>query len=335
MPVVDDVANDSTNGSGHFDVTRAGTLVYRRARSGAPAMRTLQWVDPAGRREPLLAKPGAYQNPRLSPAGTRVALTVVEGNSQDLWVYDLQRDAMTRLTFGGGNDNFPTWSPDGHYIVFTTTGGGLFQVRADGANQPQDLTHTNITQNPWSFTPDGKRLAYYDRSDRQIWTVPLDDQGGQLKAGTPEPFLKSRFDDRAPSFSPDGRWLAYQSNESGRDEVYVRPYPPASSGGGTWQISNSGATVPRWSRNGHELLYQSGDQIMAASYTVKGDTFVAEKPRVWIATLGGAEWDVAPDDTRVAVVTPVESADAATQEHEVVFLENFVDELRRRAPLGK
>ena len=167
--------------------------------------------------------------------------------------------------------------------------------------------------------------------------MPLEDQGGQLKAGTPEPFLKSSFSDQAPSFSPDGRWLAYQSNESGTNEVYVRAFPPPSSGqGGKWQISNSGGTAPRWSRSGHELLYQSGDQIMAASYTVNGDTFVAEKPRVWIAKLGGtAVWDLAPDGKRVAVVTPVESADAPKQEHEVVFLQNFFDELRRRVPLER
>ena len=196
-------------------------------------------------------------------------------------------------------------------------------------------------QIPWSFTPDGKRLAYFERAGNyQIWTVPLEDQGGRLKAGKPEQFLKSSFDDREPSFSPDGRWLAYQSNESGKNEVYVRAFPPPSSGqGGKWQISNSGGTIPRWSRTGHELMYQSGDQIMAASYTVKGDTFVAEKPRVWIAKLGAAagaaRWDLAPDGKRVLVVTPVESAEAPKQEHEIVMLQNFFDELRRKVPVGK
>jgi len=164
----------------------------------------------------------------------------------------------------------------------------------------------------------------------------VEEQGGQLKAGKPEQFLKSSFADRVPSFSPDGRWLAYHSNESGKNEVYVRAFPPPSSGqGGKWQISNSGGSAPRWSRNGHELVYQSGDQIMVASYTVKGDTFVAEKPRVWIAKLGGTQWDLAPDGKRVAVLMPVESAEAPKQEHEVVLLLNFFDELRRRVPTGK
>jgi Tol biopolymer transport system component len=163
--------------------------------------------------------------------------------------------------------------------------------------------------------------------------VPLEDQGGQLKAGQPEQFLKSGFNDRAPTFSPDGRWLAYASNESGKNEVYVRAFPPPSSGpGGKWQISNSGGASAVWSRNGHDLLYQSGDQIMAASYTVKGDTFVAEKPRVWISKLGGTAWDLAPDGKRVLVLTPAKSAEAPKQEHEVVFLENFFDYLRQRVP---
>lgn len=249
-----------------------------------------------------------------------------------------QREAMTRLTFGGGIYFFPIWSPDGRFVVFWSVGKGIFRARADGASQPQALTETKREQYPGSFTPDGKRLAYVEIAGglSQIWTVPLEEQGGTLKAGTPEPFLKSSFNDAAPSFSPDGRWLAYQSNESGKNEVYVRAFPLPSSGqGGKSQISNNGGAVPRWSRSGHELVYQSGAQIMAASYTVKGDTFVTAKPRVWIAKLGPTPWDLAPDGKRVAVLTPVASAAAPAQEHHVVFLLNFFDELRRRVPVGK
>jgi eukaryotic-like serine/threonine-protein kinase len=144
-----------------------------------------------------------------------------------------------------------------------------------------------------------------------------------------------------PAFSPDGKWLAYTSDESGKNEVYVRAFPPPASGqGGKWQVSNRGGEIPRWSRNGHELMYQSGDQIMAANYTVKGDTFAVEKPRVWIAKLGGtpgalADWDLAPDGKRVAVLTPEGNVEAPKQEHEIVMLQNFFDELRRKAPASK
>jgi eukaryotic-like serine/threonine-protein kinase len=242
------------------------------------------------------------------------------------------------LTFGVGLSYAAVWSPDGQFVVFTSGGNGIWQARADGASRPQALTQSKPIQYPGSFAPDGRRLAYMElAANVQIWTLPVEELGGQLKAGKPEQFLKSSFNDAVPTFSPDGRWLAYYSNESGKYEVYVRAFPPPSSGqGGKWQISNGGADyVSRWSRNGHDVLYRSGDQVMAASYTVKGDAFLAEKPRVWIAKLGGTDWDLAPDGKRVVVVTPVESAEAPKQEHEVVFLENFFDELRRRVPVGK
>jgi serine/threonine-protein kinase len=342
VPVVDDVAHERQGGVGQFDVSRTGTLVYRRAIGGASSLTTLQWVDATGRKEPLPAKPGAYQDLSLSPDGTQVALVVMDGGSEDIWVYDIHRDAMTRLTFGGALYRFPRWSPDGRLVIFSSIGNGVLEARADGASQPHALMSSKVLRNVGSFTPDGKRLAYTEAPGSGIWTVPLADEGGHLKAGTPEPFLKSTSTDLNPSFSPDGRWLAYQSNESGTNEVYVRAFPPPTSGqGGRQQISNNGGIFPRWFRTGHDLLYQSGDQILTASYTVKGDTFVAEKPRVWIARLGGTasqnerQWDLAPDGKRVVVVTPMGSADASKQEHEVVFLQNFFDELRRRVPVGK
>jgi hypothetical protein len=160
----------------------------------------------------------------------------------------------------------------------------------------------------------------------------LEETNGQIKAGKPEQFLKSQFADATPAFSPDGRWLAYATNATGTNEVFVQAFPNT---GGRWQISNNGGTFPVWSPNGRDLLYQSGDQIMAVAYTAKGDTLVAEKPRVWLAKLGGTAWDLAPDGKRVAVVTPVDTPGAPKQDHEVVMVLNFFDELLRRAPLNK
>ena len=158
-----------------------------------------------------------------------------------------------------------------------------------------------------------------------------------MRAGKPEPFLTTPLRNIFATFSPDGRWLAYASEESGRFEVYVRPFPAPASGG-KWLISNRGGTNPVWARNGRELLYWAGDQIMAVSYTVQGDSLHAEKPRVWAAKLRAPpnnSFDLAPDGTRAALVTPVETLDAPTVDHEVVFLLNFFDELRRRVPVGR
>jgi WD40-like Beta Propeller Repeat len=221
----------------------------------------------------------------------------------------------------------------GPYEIVELIGKGIFWARSDGAGQPQALLPDEPPTFPWSFSADGKRLAYFQVPGLpQVWTVPVEEDGGKLKAGKPEQFRKSQFGDLSPALSPDGHWLAYQSNASGNDEVYVRAFPD---NGGQWQISNSGGMFPVWSRASHELLYQSGDQIMAAGYTVKGGTFINDKPRVWLAKLGGTAWDLAPDGKRLVVLTPVQQAEAPQRNHTVVFLLNFFDYLRQRVPLDK
>ena len=354
VPVLDDVAYQSGTGASQFDFSPApaghGTLVYRKAAGGAAAgQRMLQWLDSSGKTEPLSSTPGDYLEPVLAPDGKRIALALSdEGGVSDIWVYDPQRDAMTRLTSGGADYRFPVWSPDARYVVFESRDKGILQARADGAGQPEQLMEGKGVRIPWSFTPDGRRLAYadYESDRRQIWTVPITDEGGRLKAGQPGPFLKDSFRDANPSFSPDGRWLAYSSGtaarphresiQPGESEVYVRAFPPPSSGPGEqWQVSNNGGVSPRWSRNSHDLFYRAGDQIMAVSYSVRGGTFVPEKPRVWIAKLGGTMWDLAPDGKRVLVAAAIRSSGAPEHEHEVVFLENIFDYLRQRVPAGK
>ena len=335
VPMLHDVAYASATGVGLFDVSGTGTLVYRRLRLDAEPRATVHWVDSTGKTASVRDQPASYgdSNPMVSPDGSRIALEIAEEANRDIWIYHPQRNVITRLTFGGLNAA-PIWSPDGQHIVFAKFGQGIFQARADGATPPQELIGSQTLQVPSSFTPDGKRLAYFESAPFQIWTVPLEDQRRQLKAGKPELFLKSGFQDTLASFSPDGRWLAYVSNESGRNEVYVRAFPPPPPGhDGKWQISNNGGELPRWSGGRHELVYRSGDQLMSVRYSVIGDGFVAEKPRVWISKLGGTAWDLAPDGKRVAVMIPEASAQAPQQERVIVMLMNFADELRRRVPL--
>lgn len=341
VPVLDDVAYNPLTKAGQFDFSPGpdghGLLVYRRSGPDSSTRSTLQWLNADGKREPLPLKPGEYALPKLSPNGKRVALAVTAAGNMDIWVYDLQNDALARLTSGGGFWSSPVWSPDGRYIVFDSVGKGIFRVRADGATPPELLLESKADLDPSSFTPDGKWLAYqnYVAQRSQIWIAPVEEQSGKLKAGPPQQFLMSNFDDGLPSFSPDGRWMAYQSNESGDYEIYVRPFPkPATGPGGKWQISNSGGRGVQWS--GHDLIYRSGGRFMAVSYTVNGDTFVAGKPRVWISNSGIhdlGQWTLAPNGKRVLMLVPFESA-STKPEHEVVLLENFLDYLQQRVPSG-
>ncbi|MGD1094767.1 MAG: hypothetical protein ABSB35_22595 [Bryobacteraceae bacterium] len=273
--VLGEVAYSTGTGSAQFDFSRNGTLVYRSGGAEGGGLLTVAWLDGTGKTQPLLAKPGAYGRPSLSPDGQRLALEVTEGSGPSIWVYDWQRDTMTRLTFAGTN-LYPLWSPDGRYIAFRAVGEGMSAIRSDGAGKPQPLTQSKNTQYPYSFTPDGKRLGFMEQASgtsNDLWTVPLESDGAGLRAGKPEVFLQTPADERYPSFSPDGRWLAYASTESGEFQVYVRAFPDK---GGKWQISNSGGLYPMWSRNGHELFFETlNSQIMVAAYTAKGDGGIA------------------------------------------------------------
>ncbi len=337
-PVLDGVAYSTANGSAQFDFSRNGTLVYRSGGAAQGNLVTVQWLDAAGKTQPLLAKPGVYQRPRVSPDGQRLVLD----DGSDIWVYEARRDTMTRLTFGGGTNLGPVWSPDGRYIAFNGP-GGIWWVRSDGAGKPQHLIQSKNLLVPSSFTPDGKRLAYNELNpvtSYDIWTMTIESGGAGLRAGKPEIFLQTPADERQPAFSPDGHWLAYASNESGTYQVYVRAFPDK---GGKWQISNAGGVYPEWSSNGHELFFRTDDnRIMVATYAAKADSFVPDKPRIWsdkqlanFGPVGTATYDLAPDGKRIAALMPVETAEGQKAQSHVIFLMNFFDEVRRKVPVGK
>ena len=337
-PVLQEVSWSSIIGFAQFDFSQAGTLVYRSGGAGG-GMVSLQWLDGGGRLQPLRAKPGPYLQSRLSPDGKLVALEFIGAGGSDIWTYDWQRDSMSHLTFGDGTFSFPAWSPDGRFLVFHA-GSGIFWMRADGAGKPQPLTQNKMSQFPCSFSPDGKRLAYGETGvgGYDLWTVPVENDGGLLRAGKPEVFLQTPASEMFAVFSPDGRWIAYRSIESGTSEIYVRAFPDK---GGKWQISNNGGMFAVWSPNGHELFYRTEDQqIMVASYTTQGDSFVPDKPRLWSEkrladTSVFQNLDISPDGKRFLALMPAEGPGGQRANSQVNFLENFFDEVRRRAPEGK
>jgi serine/threonine-protein kinase len=332
VPVLQEVAYDTRYGSAQLDFSQAGTLLYR---SGGAEVRlvTVQWLDSGGKPQPLLLKPRDYFYPRLSPDGSRLALSSSDG----IWVYELQRETMTRLTQASGA-SYPVWTPDGRYIALTN-GRGMFWSRSDGSGKPQPLTQSNNPQMPSSFTPDGKRLAFSEPNPDGmlgIWTVAVGSDGAGLRAGKPEAFLQTALQMRSTRFSPDGRWLAYSSNESGTEQVYVRAFPDK---GSKWQISNGGGMFPIFSQSGRELFFHNLDnQIMVAAYTVKGDSFLPDKPRMWsekrLADLGVfGNYDLAPDGKRIVALLPDEGTEGQKAQNHVIFLQNFFDALRRRVPV--
>jgi serine/threonine-protein kinase len=334
-PVLEEVAYEGRYGSAQLDFSATGTLLYRSGGAQAGDAVTIEWLDGSGKAQPLRLKQGEYSFPRLSPDGSRLAV----GLTTDIWVYEFERQTMTRLTHGLGA-LMPVWTPDARHIVFRGP-TGIFRIRSDGSANPELLITGKNTQFPFSFSPDGKRLAFSELNPDGVlttWTAPVESDGAGLRVGKPEAFVQTPLQIRSPRFSADGRWLAYSSNESGTDQVYVRAFPDR--GGNKWQISNDGGMYPTFSRSGRELFFRNLDnQIMMAPYTVAGDSFVPEKPRRWsekslAATGTVGNYDLAPDGKRVVALLPVESPEARKAQNHVTFLLNFFDYLRQRVPVG-
>jgi serine/threonine-protein kinase len=337
IPLLNDLAANPVTGGGQIDFSAAGTAVYVGGKSAAQAWQ-VAWLDSSGKMRPLIATPGHYSDPRLSPDGRNLAFA---GDGPDIYIYDLERDTTRRLTFTG-HSTIPVWAPDGRHLVFQSIGNeeSFYWIRSDGAGEPQRLLESMHVMIPWSFSPDGRWLAYRQKSsgsESDLWILPLDiTDPDHPKAGNPEPFLRAPGDNIIPRFSPDGRWIAYQSNESGSNEVYVRPFPALSAI--KWQISAGGGGFPVWSKNGHELFYESDRGIMAVDYTVESDKFLPGKPRIWsdkqFFFAGSSNLDLAPDGKRFAVLAMPEATGGDKGSVHVIVLLNFFDELKRRIPPG-
>ena len=343
VPVLEGIEASTGTGAAQLAVSSSGTAVYQTGSERGLEV-PIMWADRSGPTTPLRKMPSDWSNPIFSPDGTRIAFDVVAaGGTPDVWIYEWARDTATKLTFDPGPDTKPVWTPDGRRIAFsstrTGTQGNLYWQRADGAGEAQRLTESTNTQLPGSWHPSGKFLAFSENNPKtgpDIFILPVDgDESSGWKIGKPAVFLNSPAAELEPMFSPDGRWLAYFSNESGQQQVYVRPFP--GSGGGLQQISNDGGTFPSWSRARSELFFREPgtQQIIVAPYTATGETFRADKPRVWSPARSlprprMRSYALHPDGGRVAMAAATDPR-TANRSDKVVFVFNFFDELRRLA----
>jgi serine/threonine-protein kinase len=319
-------------GAASFSVSANGTLVYV-AGAAATARRSVVWVDRQGREEETNVPPRAYAYARLSPDGGRVALDIRD-EQNDIWTWDLTRKTLTRLTFNPGMDRAPVWTPDGTRVAFSMATGGaepVFIQAADGSGTPTRVTPENGVFLPASFTPDGRQLLLHPSA-----STPYDLQIADIEGKTPpRPLLVEPYSESNGVVSPDGRWLAYQSNESGRDEIYVRPFPDVSSG--RWQVSSGGGTRPLWNRNGRELFYYLSPGVIWSVPIVPGSSFTAGTPAVvvkgtYLAPQTGRMYDVSPDGRRFLLIKASRAEGEEPPLPQLIVVQNWVEELKRLVP---
>lgn len=335
-PVVDRVLTFAS-GAANFAISRNGTLLYVPGTAAAwISGAQLVWVDRGGKQQAVTSASGAFLDPRLSPDGARVL--VEDMTDYDLWMIDLVKGGVSRQTFETGQDETARWSPDGQWIAYaagplgTATTRRIFRRRADGSGSEEHLWDPKAHAHVDDWTPDGRALlvATSDASGGQgdVFLLRLD-SGNR----NPVPLLQTRFNERGARISPDGRWIAYYSNESGRDEVYVRSFPSLN---GKWQISAGGASEPVWSHDGREVFYRAA-ALVAVSVT-GGETFSFGPPRPlfrdrFVLSLSGNHtgFDVSRDGKRFLMVKAGEPESSSARAN-LIVVQNWLAELKRLMP---
>jgi serine/threonine-protein kinase len=332
------------SGAGQFAVSPGGSLLYMPGGIFPDSERTLVWVSRTGAEEPLSMPVRAYSSPRLSPDGNLITLWT-QGD-RNIWIYDLARQSLTRVNAEGRNAR-SIWAPDGKRIAFSSTAGGgeenAFLVSADASGAPDRLVTCDCPSHPASWAPDGRTIVSVEREDNDYDLVRVDVTGTRQRT----PLLHSKADEYYPDISPDGAWIAYTSNESGKNEVYVQPFPGL---GSRHQISTDGGAAPAWSRDGRELFYiataigspRTGTTGGQASLTrvmavaVKAaPTFVASRPRVLFEGRYGATaivrpYDVSTDGQRFLMVKQKDRAPFSASQ--MILVQNWLEELKARVP---
>ena len=336
VAVVDEVLTKQS-GVADFSLSANGSLVYVSGTAAAGDTRTLVWVDRDGREEAVPAPPAPYASPRISPDGRSVALVVEDGRTADVMVYDLERDTPSPLTFDPGQDRSPLWSPDGQRVVFSSNRDGtpnVYTKAADGTGQAERLTTSDKPHVPMSWSADGQSLVLTELVDAQgdLTLFSLDAEPRF------EALVATDATEAFAQVSPDGRWMAYVSDESGQFEVYVRPFPNVDDA--RWRISRDGGLFPAWAPDGRELFFRSTASTDLMGVTVETDpTFAAGNPEVVLVApnsvgrpLHGRSWDVSPDGERFLFVRERTPEDAPGDEPHLVFVEHWFEELTARVP---
>lgn len=331
VPVLQErVAYSAIFGNAKFDIARNGTLIYRRSPPLVAA-----WLDRNGTIEQLPTKPAAYTFPRVSLDGQRLAVNVIDGGVPYIEIHDLRRQQVKRLPFTAGMMS-PVWHRDGFLVLGSRA--GMSWMKADDMSKLQTLTQTPNVQIPWSFTANGKRLAYIEPAPSlDLWTIPVSPTEGKLgTTGEPESFLQTPLVDSAPSFSPDDHWLAYGSGRNDQMNVYVRRFPRDSSN--EVRVSQDGGRIARWLQNRREIVYRTDDhRLMVVGYQVKNGTFIPDKPTPWTKERLG-DTGVIPNfdiyNDRVLGLVPASREEAERARTQVTVIPRFADEVRRRLARG-
>ncbi len=335
VPILENVIAWSGGGT-NFVLSRNGTLAFLEGVGGFGQPNRLVWVDREGKEEFLVGTAALYSVPRISPDGGRIALTITENFNPDVWVHDLRRGTLARLTFELLSEITPVWSPDGSKLAFSV--GDLSRINlteiklisADGSSPAETISSSELYTRISSWSPDGNTLVLTETNPTgdDIKTLALEGDGNLSE------FLATDQQERDAVFSFDGRWVAYVSSETGNNEIYVRPFIGP---GGKWQISSGGGTSPVWSRDGRELFYRNGNRMMIARIE-PGETFRASRPEVLFEgsyeySEWGRNYDVSPDGKRFLMTKFMTEQQTAAPTINLVI--SWLEELRRRVPTGK
>jgi serine/threonine protein kinase/Tol biopolymer transport system component len=340
VPALERVIASPITGGAQLAFSSEGTLVYasRAAATAGP----IDWMTRDGKTLVLRATKADWANPRFSPEGQNLALEIADGKQGDIWVYAWAQDRLTQLTFDSSQDSFPVWTPDGRRIVFSSDRAkpginNLYWLNADGTGDVTRLTNSPDIQMASSWHPSGKFLAFSairGATGADVLILPMEgDATRGWTAGEPTVFLSTPAHEIYPMFSPDGRWIAYRSDEAGSNDVYVRSFPGP---GGPWRVSTEGGMYPRWSTTALELLFLNLSlKVMFAPYAIAGNSFRADKPQLWsptslVAAGSNYPYDLHPDGKRLAVMAAQDQIDVG--QDELVFVFNFFEYLRKIAP---